>query len=263
MSALLPLLFASALAAAAPAPTAVRIETRDFTLDMPAHIPAGLIDFTLENKGSEAHEVRFVRITGKHTFDDFVAWQKTGKPIPEWLEPSGGIAPVAPGLHQEYLLSLNAGSYVALCTYLSDDGKTDTEKGMYRALEIDKGGPAAARPDADITITLSDHHFQLTAPFEGPRPMIHLRNVGSEPHQAQLVKLPDETSPYSERAWFDHGGRGPRPGTPVGGSVDVPTGGEAWFRVDLPKGKYVLLCAQAEEEGRHYELGMVYTFEVE
>jgi hypothetical protein len=256
-------LLLTALIAAAPPPAEVRIEARDFSITMPAQISAGLTAFTLENRGAEPHDVRFVRIAGTHTIDDFAAWQKSGKAIPDWLVPSGGIGTVAPGLHQEYIMALDAGAYVALCSYPSQDGTPHSEKGMFAPLTVDAGGAAAARPEADVTVTLTDHHFQLTAPMEGPHPLVHLRNTGTEPHQAQIVKLPEAGMEYAERAWFDHGGHGPRPGQPIGGSIEVPVGGEAWFRAELPPGHYLLLCAQAEEEGRHYELGMVYRFEIE
>ena len=258
-----PWLLLALLGAAAPALPQVTIDARDFSIAMPAHIPGGLIDFTLENHGAEPHEVRFVRIDGKHSFEDFVAWQKSGTAIPAWLVPSGGIGTVAPGLHQEYLMSLVPGAYVALCSYPSTDGSAHVDKGMVARVQVDAAGPAAAPPEADVTVTLSDHHFQLTAPMSGPHPLIHLRNTGTEPHQAQIIKLPETGMEYAERAWFDHGGHGPRPGQPIGGSIEVPVGGEAWFRAELPPGHYLLLCAQAEEEGRHYELGMVYRFEIE
>jgi hypothetical protein len=253
------------LPATAVAPTAVRIETRDFSIAMPAHIPSGLVDFTLDNHGAEPHEIRFIRLADRHTFDDFVAWQKSGTAIPDWLTSAGGIGAVAPGLHQEYLMSLQPGAYVALCSYPSADGTSHTAKGMFAAVTVDApaGGAVATPPEADETITMSDHHFQLTVPMDGPHPMVHLRNTGSEPHQALIIRLPDERQQFPELAWFDHGGKGPRPGVPVGGSVEVPADGEAWFRADLTPGRYMLLCTQAEEDGRHYELGMMYNFTIE
>ena len=40
-----------------------------------------------------------------------------------------------------------------------------------------------------------------------------------------------------------------------------------WFQVgwstDLKPGRYLLLCAMPEDEGRHYELGMIYRFTIE
>jgi hypothetical protein len=256
-------IFLVAALLAAGAPTAVSIDARDNAISMPARVSAGLIAFTLENRGSEPHDVRFIRLAGGHTVDDFATWQKSGQPIPAWLVPSGGIGAVAPGLREEYIVSLTAGSYVALCSYPSADGTPHADKGMFTPLQVEPGGAAAVPPEADLTVTLSDHHFQLSNPVPGGHPLWHLRNTGTEPHQAQIVKLPDGRQEYSERAWFTNGGRGPRPGQPVGGSVEVPVGGEAWFRAELGPGHYLLLCAQNEEDGRHYDLGMIYRFEIE
>jgi uncharacterized cupredoxin-like copper-binding protein len=49
----------------------------------------------------------------------------------------------------------------------------------------------------------------------------------------------------------------------VGGLETLAPGAEASFRTDLKPGKYLLLCAMSEDEGRHYELGMIYRFEIE
>ncbi len=253
------------LGAAAPAPPSVHIEAKDFSIAIPAHIPSGLVAFTFDNHGSEPHEIRFIRLVAPHTFEDFVAWQKSGQPIPDWLAPAGGIGAIAPGLAQDYWASLEAGAYVALCSYPSEDGTSHTSKGQFAAFTVDKASAVTTTtmPEADVTVSLMDHHFQLTAPFESRRPLVHLRNVGSEPHQALLVRVPDESQQYPELAWFDHGGKGHRPGIPIAGSADVPADGEAWFQANLTPGRYLMLCSQAEEDGRHYELGMIYAFTVE
>ena len=254
------LLLAALLAAN---PAAVRIEARDFALTLPAHVPAGRIAFTLDNRGSEPHAVRFLRLADRHTFDDFVAWQKSGAAIPAWLVPSGGIGTVAPGLTTDYVATLTAGSYVVLCASPSADGTPHVAKGMVAPLQIDAGGVGVPAPEADVTVVLSDHHFLLSAPVPGGHPIWHLRNTGSEPHQALVVKLPDSVNQFQERAWFDHGSRGARPGIPVGGVIDLPAGSEAWFSAELTPGRYLLLCAAVEEEGHHYDLGMSYAFVIE
>ena len=77
------------------------------------------------------------------------------------------------------------------------------------------------------------------------------------------MKLPDGVSEFGERAWFEHGSKGPEPGERVGGIETLAPGAEASFRTDLKPGKYLLICAMSEDEGRHYELGMIYRFEIE
>jgi hypothetical protein len=242
---------------------AVQIQATDFALSMPAHIPAGLTRVAFENKGHEPHYVRFVRIAAGHTHDDFVAWQKAGGAIPDWLVSAGGVGTVSPGMTEELTLTLAAGSYVALCTYPSPDGVPHLRKGMYAPFEA---GPAASpekAPDSDLTLTLHDHGFQLNAPVSSGKPVWHVRNNGSEPHQALIVRLPEDANEWQERLWFNNGARGPRRGVPVGGVIEIAPQADAWFAVDLASGKYILLCTIQEQEGRHFDLGMIYRFTIE
>ena len=119
--------------------------------------------------------------------------------------------------------------------------------------------PAAA----DETLTLRDHHFKLSAPVPGGRSTWHVRNEGTEPHQALIVRLPEGVQEYAERAWFTSGSRGEEPGRSVGGVQRLEPGRDAWFTVALEPGRYLLLCTMTEEEGRHFDLGMIYRFTIE
>jgi uncharacterized cupredoxin-like copper-binding protein len=122
---------------------------------------------------------------------------------------------------------------------------------------------ATQQAEPGISIVLTDHHFRLSAPIERGRLVWHVRNDGTEPHQALVVKLPDGVNEYEERAWFEHGSKGAEPGEQMGGIKTLAPGTEASFQTDLRPGKYLLLCAMTEDEGRHYELGMIYRFEIE
>ena len=225
----------------------------DDAVSMPARIPSGVAAFTVENAGSAAHDLRFVKIGPGHTLDQFKAWKDSGKPIPEWLTSSGGMGAIPPAAKAEYRASLAAGSYVAI----SDDKR-------YAALQVTAArGPALAQPEADLTVRLHDHGFQLTAPVPSGRPLFHVQNTGSEPHQMLIVRLPDGASEYQQRAWISSGLRGPSPGEQYGGILELAPGGEAWFQAALKPGRYILICGELEEEGRHFDLGMIYRFEVE
>jgi hypothetical protein len=125
------------------------------------------------------------------------------------------------------------------------------------------GLAAGQQTDPEITVVLTDHHLRLSAPVEPGRLLWHIKNQGSEAHQALVIRLPEGVSEYGEQAWFEHGSKGPEPGERVGGIETIAAGGESSFRTDLEPGKYLLLCAMAEDEGRHYELGMIYRFTIE
>ena len=116
---------------------------------------------------------------------------------------------------------------------------------------------------ADETLTLRDHNFKLTAPVPGGKSTWHVRNEGTEPHQALIVKLPEGVSEYGERLWYTNGSRGPEPGVRVGGVTRLEPQRDEWFTVTLEPGQYLLLCTMSEDEGRHFDLGMIYRFTIE
>jgi hypothetical protein len=231
---------------------AITIVTSNDALTAPPQTPAGLTTITFQNKASEPRAIRIVELRDRHTIEEFAAFLKNGGPPPAWVRTAGGVAPLAPELIEEYATTLAAGRYVVV------DGD------RYAPLTVTPAPAAKAAPAAaDIEVRLHDHGFQFGAPVEGPKPMWHLRNTGSEPHQAILVRLTEGMTEFAVRNWISLGARGPAPGDPRGGVLEVPTNGEAWFRVDLPPGRYVLLCGELEQEGRHFDLGMVYRFEIQ
>jgi len=243
---------------------AVQIQATDYALSLPSTIPSGINTFTFENKGAEPHYVRFVRIAPGHSIDEFIAWQKSDTSIPDWLISSGGIGTVAPGMTERFTATLPTGTYAAICTYPAADGTPHVAKGMYAALQVGpEASPEPTPANEDLTVTMHDHGFQLTAPVPPGRPLWHIHNNGSESHQALLVRLPETANEFQERLWFTKDSRGVRPGVPTGGVVELQPDADAWFSVELKPGRYLLICTVLEQEGRHFDLGMIYRFTIE
>jgi hypothetical protein len=229
----------------------VTITATDAHLAAPPRIAAGLTTFTFENHAAEPHSVRFVRLAAPHSAEEFGAWIKSGGTPPAWVSTVGGVAAIAPNRSEEYTAAIAAGSYVLV------DGE------RFVPLRVDGAAARAQPPQADVEIRLRDHGYQLNAPIPGGKPMLHLHNAGSEPHQALLVRLPEGVSEYAVRTWIASGSKGTHPAEPIGGAIEIPIDGDVWIRVDLPTGRYILLCGELEEEGRHFDLGMIYRFEIE
>jgi hypothetical protein len=229
----------------------VAIVAQDDRLTAPPRIAAGLTTFTFDNHATEPHAIRFVRLAAPHTTDEFAAWLKTGGKTPAWVSTAGGVAAIAPNRSEQYTMSMAAGSYAIV------DGE------RFVPMRVEGAAATAQAPDADVEIRLRDHGYQLNAPIPGGKPTLHLRNGGTEPHQALLVRLPERVSEFAIRAWISNGSHGAHPGEPMGGAIELPPDADAWVRVDLPAGRYLLLCGELEEEGRHFDLGMIYHFEIE
>jgi len=240
---------------------AITIATSNDALAVPPQTTAGLTTITFENRASEPHGIRLVELRDRHTVDEFGAFLKAGGAPPAWVRTAGGVPPLAPSLTEEYATTLAAGTYVVV------DGERFAPMTVVAASKDAAAGrgarPADPAPVADIDVRLHDHGFQFSAPVGGSKPMWHLRNAGTEPHQAVLFRLTEGMTEFAARNWITMGSRGPAPGDPRGGVLEVPVNGEAWFRVELPPGRYVLLCGELEQEGRHFDLGMVYRFTIE
>ncbi len=230
---------------------AVTIVAQDDGLTAPRTIAAGLTTFTFENHATEPHSIRFVRLAPPHTPEEFGAWLKAGGTPPAWVSTAGGVAAIATQRTEDYTMVIDAGAYVIV----DGDG--------FVPLRVEGAAAKAPPPDAEVEIRLRDHGYQLNAPIPGGKPMLHLHNGGTEAHQALLVRLPERVSEYAVRSWITGGSRGPHPAEPMGGVLELPANADAWMRVDLPAGRYVLLCGELEEEGRHFDLGMIYRFEIE
>lgn len=244
---------------------AITIVAGGEALTVPAETTAGLTTITFENTAADPHAIRIVELRDKHTTDEFAAFLKNGGAPPAWVQTVGGVAMLAPSLSEEYSTTLAAGRYVVVdgerfapLTVLAGSKDPASARGTVR-----RAVPADTPLAADIEVRLHDHGFQFSAPVDGPKPLWHLRNTGSEPHQAVLFRLTDGMTEFAARNWITNGARGPAPGDPRGGVIEVPINGEAWFRVELPPGRYVVLCGELEQEGRHFDLGMVYRFTIE
>ena len=99
------------------------------------------------------------------------------------------------------------------------DGTPHLRKGMYAPLQVGPEPSDERPPSEDLTITMHDHGFQLTAPIEGGQRRIRVKNTGTEPHQALVVRLPEGVTEFNERLWFTNGSRGQRRAEPIGGAL--------------------------------------------
>ena len=68
----------------------VTIVARDYALQLPDTIPAGLTTFALRNEGALPHEAAFVRLDSGKTIADVMAADTVPGPDPAWMHWIGG-----------------------------------------------------------------------------------------------------------------------------------------------------------------------------
>jgi uncharacterized cupredoxin-like copper-binding protein len=246
-----------------PRPPLVRVVARNYAFEAPQRVPGGLVSVRLVNAGQEPHYARLVRLTDGKRLGDFLALRQQRRGAAAWMVPAGGLAPVSPGDSAELTLTLAPGVYVLLCGYPGRDGQPHMDKGMVREIEVGAGPASPPRqPREDVRLRVADGAFAWSEPLTAGRHVIQVENVGSQTHQVLLSRLPAGTTLDAEKQWFSDF-TSERPGHPAGGVIELSRGQRVWLTVDLPPGRYALLCHVSGPDGRnHFDAGEAVEFTV-
>ena len=212
-------------------------------MTLPAHVHAGRTAFTLDNRGAEPHEVRFVCVWPRRT-PSTISWRGRNRvrPFPTGSCPSGGIGSVAPGLTATTSPRSTPAILRGAVRYSVARRDAASGEGDVRARCRSIGRRVRGRaPEADLTVVLSDHHFLLSAPMPAGRPVVahpehRLRaasGAGREAAGRSRRIRPSADGSITEAAARVRAGRS-------AASIDVPPDGEAWFSAELTPGRYLL-----------------------
>ena len=232
----------SAAARATDTAQVIDVRTRDFAFEAPDTVRAGLTTIRVANRGHELHHVQLLRLGGSHGFAEFEDSVAAGGGVPEWAEPVGG--PNVPGpVPSQVTLRLREGIYAMLCFIPSPtDGQSHFRKGMlHQLVVVPSTGAATPEPRADSRIGLEDYTFVVDTVLSAGKHVIRVDNIGDQPHELVLFRLADGKTPEDLLAWAAKL-IGPPPGTPSGGTTELPPGGVNYVTVDLVPGVYALLC---------------------
>ncbi|HYD54759.1 MAG TPA: hypothetical protein VEA99_19150 [Gemmatimonadaceae bacterium] len=245
----------------------VTVRTMDYAFQMPETIPAGATTFRIENAGKELHHVWIVRLEQGRTPADYfkaieAAMKKQGA-LPTWAIDVGGPNASVPGVNAEGTITLEPGKYLMICHIPSPDGVPHSVKGMFKAFTVVPSSAPAAEPRADVTMTLSDYDFTLSAPLTAGRRTIRLVNAAVQPHEAFIARLAPGKTAQDALAFLEKM-QGEPPLVPMGGATGLATGRAMSFSADFAPGQYVLLCfvPDAKDGKAHVAHGMVKTIEV-
>lgn len=261
---------AQAAAPAAPATAAVevKIEGHDFSYDAPDQIAAGLVTFKFENAGKEPHHAQLARLNDGVTMTQLEdALKKSENDAFPLITLVGGPGAVFPNQSSNVTLDLPAGQYVLICFFTSDDGAPHFAKGMIKPLTVTTAGEARpAEPQADLTVTMKDFHFDMSSEMKAGKQVWKIVNDGPQPHELQVLKLAPGKTVDDMAAFFQTQGppSGPPPFDTLGGMQGLNQGLSGWLNLDLTAGNYVAICYIPDpKSGKpHFALGMVMPFTV-
>lgn len=222
----------------------VDIVARDFFLQAPDTIPAGLTTLRFRVLQGE-HIAILVRLDSGHTALDLLRARREGHPRPAWMHFLGGPGFPAPTGTANATMMLVPGHYVLLCDVAGPDGVRHLEKGMFHPLVVRRQtssphvAPSLPRPDA--VVKMRDHHFVFSGAIRAGVRVLRVTNEGSVMHEFRMVRvLPGHTGRES-MAWTP-ANKTPRPDEDLTALVGIMPGGELTTTVALTQGEYVVLC---------------------
>ena len=251
-----------------PSIAAITITAVDFSYTLPQTVPAGLVDITFVNSGTELHQAQLVQLNSGVTFDQFhSALLQKGLLVMRTLGTLiGGPNITAPGQSSEVILNLPAGQYVALCPIPAKDGIRQYLKGMISSFTVtapSSTGQAAA-PSATGQVVLKSFSIGLPGTIAAGSVTWQVMNTGQEPYELNIVKLAPGKTAQDVSAFYTHPS-GPAPFVNIGGMAAISPGFSGWVKLDLAAGNYVALSQVLDKAtGKpDFLLGMITSFTVQ
>ena len=228
-----------------------------FAYRAPSVVRGGLVEIRLRNVGEVPHKAQLWRITDEHTIKQAFAGLRAvlleHKPLPDWLLWGGGVGLTAPKRTSTTLQTLAAGHYFVY----------PTMKNPVPVAAFTFAGATAGRPVplAPARIDMRDYTFRVSGLRAG-RNSVDVDNTGSHPHFAYFAPMRPGADLDDVRKYFGERSSFGRPPVDAEGTREtaVLEGGERQVtQLDLPAGRYALLCYVRNRDGgpRHFELGMI------
>ncbi|MEA2220215.1 MAG: hypothetical protein QOJ35_2841 [Solirubrobacteraceae bacterium] len=228
-----------------------------FAYHAPRHVRGGLVEIRLRNVGEVPHKAQLWRIAGDHTVGEALGRLKAGlpshRPLPDWLFWAGGVSLTAPRATSVSLQDLRAGRY-----YVS---ATMDRPGSVASFEV--AAPKAARqvPRAPARVEMRDYAFAVSGLRAG-RNSVAVDNTGAQPHLAYFARMRAGAGLADVRRFFGEKtsiGRPPVDGEQTRETAVLEGGDRQVTQLDLPAGRYALVCFVRNRGGgpRHLELGMI------
>ena len=242
-------------------------------MTMPSSVKAGLVTMTLTNSDTVPRSAQLLRIVGEHSLDEVLqVVTGDGEEIPNWVQDGGGVPAVQPGATGSASQVLAPGRYVLLDDEegVGENAKTHAELGAVGDFTVTGERSRARLPDVPATITATDavegdkktYGFRLEGLEPGTN-QVHFQNTGAELHHALFAPLRRGATLAQARQLFTSSrppsGPSPVDFTRIVGTKVIDAGIEQNVTLDLPAGRYAVICFISDRDGgkSHVEKGMI------
>jgi hypothetical protein len=240
----------------------------------PKTVKAGLVTMTLKNTDKVPRDAQILRFVGAHNTDSILRLvESDNAKIPDFLQDGGGVSTVKPGQTATVTQNLAPGKYLLWDDQGGDEGgKANWELGAKGEFTVTGDANDDALPSTDATVTATDkgekgYGFSVKGLKAGPN-NVRFENTGKQLHHALFFPLAAGKTSDDAKKFLESDGKsgGPPPidfEKSVGTSV-IDGGIAQNITLDLPAGKYTVLCFLADRDGgkSHFAKGMIKDVEV-
>jgi hypothetical protein len=253
-------------------------------MTFPSSVRSGLVTMTLRNSDTVPRSAQLLRIVGEHSLDEVVdVVTADGEEIPAWVQDGGGVPAVEPGGTGTAAQVLAPGRYVLVDDEEAEGegegeaARTHAELGAVGEFTVTGERARAGLPAVPATITATDaetpdgkktYGFRLEGLKAGPN-QVHFQNTGAELHHALFAPL-RKGATLAQAEQLLTSSRTPSGPPPIDfsgivGTKVIDAGVEQNIALDLPAGRYAVICFVSDREGGkpHVEKGMIEEVTVE
>ena len=159
----------------------ITIKAMDFAYNQPETVPAGLVDITFVNNGSEPHQAQIARMHDGVTFAQFQAALKQRGPGAAFALATlyGGPNAILPGSRQEVILNLSEGQYASICFVAGKDNVPHYMKGMIQSFVVTGlSNTSQVPPQANGEVLLKDFSYVLPTTLSAGPLTLKVTNEG-------------------------------------------------------------------------------------
>ena len=232
----------------------------EYAFAAPSRIESGIVTIRFVNAGStELHNAALIRLTGRHSLQDFADHMRDGLQAPDWAVHVGGVESIPPGTEAQAKVILKPGHHLIVCYHGEGQGIPHHTLGMITSLDVIGSSNDDPEPEFDVDLVMFDFGYALSNSLKTGQQTIRVVGAGPQVHNVLIWKLRNGNTATELVQWLESDRTTPRPGHPLGGLTALSPGERAYLPIELEAGRYVLLCLVPDVgDGRfHLSHGMM------